>query len=570
MKTLLILGVCLFAGLANAQFDPNCYYPVIGVDIDTVYGSKNEQMLGDNIVNLGQRNGDNYGTIGVYGLPGHLGKFSTFSSGPDFNIHQLKNVKEFPLELGGSKYYSHQFGHFRDREHIDLFTFNGVGRIFWSDEEGNFDTSRYTVLRSDLPQPPQSLLTFDQLSPYITNLTSDTVEDILLMGYQVTIDHQDSMYLFLFNGGNSLYNKGQIAYQDSILNLGYISSLVKYTRRGFYAQFLGSTRKDGLFYNDSLDFFLYQNTPPFSMKKFANAIQYDTLLSKYENPTLYNFNEAPFSPDNSLAMQAFRRHDTSDHSVDLLMSFVTKSDSSRSLWIFKGGPEFGSKRLYMDKPDAFLWHPKHYDSGWKGTFFFDILRDCGDMTGTGNRVLSAYGAPFAGGTGFSQFYVLGDALDDKVDMFYTSENFVGIPDTITADGDNLQDIILGDAIALSDKDDANGWNNVGAIGLLKGTKKIPVKLNTVRKNIVVEERVVNIYPNPVRAVADLSFTWGRTEEVHLTVRDILGQSLLERTIRVETGKQTWQMNFSELPSGAYIITLQGLNDRSIGRMTLIK
>ena len=566
MKILVIVGFVLFSfGLAYAQFDPNCYYPVIGVDIDTVYGSKNEQMLGDNIVNLGQRNGDNYGMIGVYGLPGHLGKFSTFSSGPDFNSHQLKNVKEFPLELGGSKYWSYQFGHFRDREHIDLFTFNGAGRIFWSDEEGNFDTSRYTVLGSDLPQPPQSLLTFDQLSPYITYLTSDTIEDILLMGYQVTIDHQDSMYLFLYRGGQVLYSSGQKAVQDSIYNLGSLG-IDLLSRGGYYADYRGTGREDAILEDDNINMYFYKNDPPFSMGKFAQALQHDTLFSRYENPkaTRTSFFEY-------LTMQAFRRHDTSDNSVDFLYMFEsTDPETDLSLWIFKGGPEFGSKRLYMDKPDAFLWHPKHYDSGWKGTFFFDILRDCGDMTGTGNRVLSAYGAPFAGGTGFSQFYVLGDALDDKVDMFYTSENFVGIPDTITADGDNLQDIILGDAIALSDKDDANGWNNVGAIGLLKGTKKIPVKLNTVRKNIVVEERVVNIYPNPVRAVADLSFTWGRTEEVHLTVRDILGQSLLERTIRVETGKQTWQMNFSELPSGAYIITLQGLNDRSIGRMTLIK
>jgi hypothetical protein len=258
-------------------------------------------------------------------------------------------------------------------------------------------------------------------------------------------------------------------------------------------------------------------------------------------------------------MQAFRRHDTSDKSVDFLYMFEsTDPETDLSLWIFKGGPEFGSKRLYMDKPDAFIWHPKHYDSGWEGTFFFDILRDCGDMTGTGNRVLSAYGAPFAGGTGFSQYYVLGDALDDKVDMFYTSENFVGIPDTITANGDNLQDVILGDPIALSDKDDKKGWNNVGAIGLLKGTKKIPVKLNSVasereRKNL--QSAQVYASPNPLDQKTVLTF-------------ENCSAGVLQ--LQVFNNIQQYAVDMSSLAAGVYHIRLSCPRDGWSATTNVIK
>jgi hypothetical protein len=53
------------------------------------------------------------------------------------------------------------------------------------------------------------------------------------------------------------------------------------------------------------------------------------------------------------------------------------------------------------------------------------------------------------------------------------------------------------------------------------------------------------------------------------VRDILGRLVLERKLFAEAGKQSWQMNFAELSSGMYELTLQGINGVSSGRMTVI-
>jgi len=70
MKILFITAFIVFGhGLAYAQFDPNCYYPKIGTEIDTIYGSKNEQQLGSYMMSLPRLPDEEYNSIGIYGLP---------------------------------------------------------------------------------------------------------------------------------------------------------------------------------------------------------------------------------------------------------------------------------------------------------------------------------------------------------------------------------------------------------------------------------------------------------------------------------------------------------------------
>ncbi len=557
MKVLIITAyLVLSAGIAHAQFESGCFYPILGVDIDTVYGSRNQQELGGYTNNIPQFPGENNRRIISYGLPKHLGIFSSFSTSTDLDIHDLQNVEETDLDFRGWIGTSYKFAHFRDTQHTDVIVFGEqYDTIFWADDNGRFNRTRFTTLRYNL----KSDWTIDRMSfplSYVARLTSDTVDDILFMVGTGNPGYRDTTYVVLYKGGSSLYHPGEMVTHDSAMSLGRYDSL-EFSRYGTYADFRNSGRTDAVFFDYYSNGYFYENDPPFNMEKFANAIRFDTLLSRHENPKLHGLDSGSWSPF-FFTMQAYRRNDPNDHSVDLMPSFGTDNDSTKSLWIYRGGPDFGKKRLMIDKPDFFMWKPSKYNSQFKGIFSFQALRDMGDMTGTGNRVLHSGGSSYSGFTGTHSFYVLGDAMNDKIDMYYQSEYDCGVPDTLTADSDNMQDIIIGNPCAKIQRDIDRDWDDVGYIAVLHGTSKIPVHLNNIASDRELKKlQATQLYasPNPLDQKTVLTFENCTKGILELRVFNSIGVTVLREEVVDVDGLHQYAVDMSSFPAGAYHIAL---------------
>jgi hypothetical protein len=562
-KLVLLVSVVFGYGLAYGQFDPNCYYPKIGEEIDTIYGSKNEQQLGSYMMSLPRLKDEEYNRIGVYGLPGHIDKYTTFKTGPGFDLHKLDGIKEFGLpDIGKGAGKIIRYGHFRSPKYRDMIVFNidtQRDTIYWADDNGEYDSSRYTSLESPITPDSGGLFHFATINPsYIEYFTSDTVMDIVTGGGTGYLDYsKNRSYLFLYKGGEHLYNQGIRAYPDSTLELGNLRS--PESSVGIIpGDFRGVGRNDVIIYKQNKqrfsDLFYYKNDLPFSLAKFYNSIRYDTLMTAWENKV---FREYQPSFYNTLVMSAYKRS-PNDPTVDFMQSIETTDERHNSMWLFKGGPDFGSKRLYLDSPSYFFWHPSHYDNSFPDFMQFFPGIDVGDMTGTGNRVMFAGGViPFVPFINLAAFYVLGDAMDDKIDIFFSQANHPGFyGDTITVNSDNYQDVILSMSRYVSDEDLDRGKDHVGSIGILKGTTKIPVTLNAVasereRKNL--QSAQVYASPNPLDQKTVLTFENCSAGVLQLQVFNSIGVVVQQEEVVDVDGVQQYAVDMSSLAAGVYHI-----------------
>ncbi len=86
------------------------------------------------------------------------------------------------------------------------------------------------------------------------------------------------------------------------------------------------------------------------------------------------------------------------------------------------------------------------------------------------------------------------------------------------------------------------------------------------KNNLVENDVVDIYPNPVLNDLNISLTLKQDGKLTLTLTNLLGQTILQKNQLVEKGKQTFKIDFSKYNSGIYILSIK--ND--VGKLILTK
>jgi len=256
MKILFITAFIVFGhGLAYAQFDPNCYYPKIGTEIDTIYGSKNEQQPGSYMMSLHRLPDEGYNRTRIYWFPVHENNSQTFKTGPDFNLRNLDGIKQFGLpDIGKGAGKIIKYGHFRSPRYLDMLVFNQDTRfdtIFWADENGSYDTARYTTFNFTKQGKYgyfQSLL----YPSYTGYFTSDTVEDIVTGGTVLYTDFRedDTSYLLLYKGGETLFQKGKIAYPDSAISLGNVR-FPETTSFIVEGDFRGTGRKDVITYTQN-------------------------------------------------------------------------------------------------------------------------------------------------------------------------------------------------------------------------------------------------------------------------------------------------------------------------------
>src|ERR1035441_410817 len=177
----------------SPALDSNCYFPQIGdpTEMDTIVGSMPNQYLGSPIIrNMGMKPNGSYGNMLIGNLVPPLdgANFYTLSqveTGPSFNLHHMiqylqhLNPDTYTGQNSNGLADGFILGHFRDSQHLDIFD----GRIYWADDNGNYDSSRFTVLRENIPVGHTRLPRGPILPWYVAHLTSDSVDDIVVSAY---------------------------------------------------------------------------------------------------------------------------------------------------------------------------------------------------------------------------------------------------------------------------------------------------------------------------------------------------------------------------------------------------
>ena len=539
------IGCC---PVARAQFDPNCYYPRIGVpgEIDTIYGGMDGQGLGGNQFSIGPGPNSPYNRIFMGGYPNNLAGWDILSSGPTFNLYDLNPPKSNFFKVG-----SLFQGHFHTPQLTDiLWIKGGLPWIYWADMNGNYDSSRRTVLRyRSRPGLPNGAYNYNVITPFIARMTSDTLDDIVLCCATSIEGGLDSQFVVLYQGGSSLYSSSdtvmndEAAYLDDSIdfNKGYS------TRYGKIGDFRGTGRQDYIGYGVPGNLFYFRNDPPFSLSKFADAMVHDTLYAPWQNPSV------PAVPITQAywqmaAVKAFPKS-KSDPSVDFVggLSRIDDPNGSYSANFFRGGPDFGSHRLTAKDTDLCIRNPID-NIGFGGRPI-----PCGDMTGTGNPVIAVGG----GEPGFSYcfFYVMGEAADQYVDMEYGQYYGGGPLDTLTADGDLLEDVINGNSFYRTEGGTEAG---VGTIEIIHGSRKIPVRLNPRFAKVTDAVRTgdsLRIAPNPCSTHTIVTWESSCSGAVELQLYDVMGRQVYEER-RPTTGTlESFSLDLPKLPNGEYFLVL---------------
>jgi hypothetical protein len=364
-------------------------------------------------------------------------------------------------------------------------------------------------------------------------------------------------YVSFFSGGEGLFESGRLAYSSEILGTGKILTR-EFERFISQGDWRGVGRDDWIGVSRFADAFYFRNDPPFQLEKFANAIFYDTIWASWESNESWYLPHIPDLTHNGFSMRVFPKPEW-DKSVDFLPRLPTGDTLDYGIWMFKGGPDFGSKRLNINKPDFHIRHPGQFDGGFAATSTGN-LRNCGDMSGKGYDILQASGYSQSGS--YHLFYATGKALDEQADMFIRSYGIQdgGTVDTITANDDGLQDVIIGRPGFLSQADFERGYHDVGLIEIVYGSSKIPTKINPLLavSTVRVSTERLSMYPNPVSQSTTIALPTSAPSHMMLSVVNVLGETVHTESIEVSAplGQFTWQRPIT-IRAGVYYLQLRG-------------
>ena len=542
----------------NPSLDSNCYFPQIDdpSEMDTVVGTPGQLLGHSALKNLGPRPDGGYGNMLIGNLSPSV-SLAQVETGPTFNLHKLKShTQNFNPSLLSGGYI---LAHLRDTKHLDLFN----GRIYWADDEGNYDSSRYTVLKENIPLGPFGRIEGGPFLPwYVAHLTSDTVDDIIATAYtEYTNENLDSSYALLWRGGARLYGRDTVAEDTSAFIYVYGHNALP--RQCLQADFRGVGRDD-LIVSNYGTLWYYKNDPPFDLRTFIQEVTMDTI---FKESLLGQSDNAV--PPQYFAMRVIPKPGSA---VDLLAPGAaqdTGATGNPSIWIFRGGPDFGSHRLTLDSATFVIPHPQfNFGSSPYSDWALFAPQDAGDMTGTGNHVLLVEASDDLGDTWWDNFYVTGKALDDKIDMWNVATS-AGGGDTLTANPDSLEDFIESRARDdLTDSDPGTMW-------LYYGTKQIPVHLNPQWAEVQTEiDEIsqkdgagISFSPNPVtQSWSVATIIWPEAEEAEYAVFDMLGRRVEQGPIRLLGGAEEQRIYFSGVGQGTYIFTIESAKHSASTRL----
>lgn len=259
LKVILVFAVLLWTretslAQVGSAFDPNCYFPQLGdpTQLDTIYGSLNDQQLGYGVMNLGPRRGQTYGDVLVWGLPQAPTKYAAVKTGPGFDIRnpsisKLTDLNRFRILAKGK---------FRAGNYVDLLVESGIGySIVWEDDEGNYDFDRKSILKTNQLGNMGGTI---EMVPYVAELSGDDMLDIVTMATTRWIDStghgdlwKERVYLLYWRGGESLNGTNGGVFPDEVFLHDSVMPETDYRRFPLQADWRGVGREDLITYDKS-------------------------------------------------------------------------------------------------------------------------------------------------------------------------------------------------------------------------------------------------------------------------------------------------------------------------------
>lgn len=549
MKLLVLIAILGIATDSGAQwpwspaFDSNVYRPQLGKpgEWDTLHVTWAKEV--DYVGNLGPGPGQPDGQLGLTGFPSNPPFVTALHTGSDFFLGDLQPVHQLDFVPRGVQPYR---GHFRNRSRLDLYAPEEyIPRIYWELEGGGFSKDSSTVLQFG------GFRYYIRTNGFHSPLYNDSVEDLVFYGEWRApgLDGtKDSIFLLLFKGDH-LYAERDTAYPDSVFVIERPEGSTRGNwERSYFLQadFRGTGREDAIGYGRG--WYYYKNDPPFSLGKFLDGMLFDTIFKPWENPDYNDYRGA--------STGAVFPKRNSDHSFDLLINFQRK-DLLNSIFLYRGGPEFGSHPIHMDSATYIIRNPRYIDpqfgqmTEWNGGLLI------GDFTGTGRPVIGA-GGRIGASLGLVFFYVLGDATDEKADMFWVDE-FGTLRDTVHSYKLPLQS-------------DFHAKPYIQRLELLHGSSRMPVRINPLFSSVrtPIQTERLGIYPNPCNKEIHCGLTVPEPSAVEFKLRNVLGQEEMQWTRTLGYGAQQVDLDISALPSGEYVLECEVHHSKFFSKVTVIR
>jgi hypothetical protein len=172
------------------------------------------------------------------------------------------------------------------------------------------------------------------------------------------------------------------------------------------------------------------------------------------------------------------------------------------------------------------------------------------------------GGAFGHDQAFEFYYVLGDAIDDKIDIIISHPHGTGagaIP--LDADGDKYGDIVY------QAHSDYNGLDpSKSGLWVLHGSDKIPVHVNP--KYSAVSTPIFDTegfaYPNPVTSTTTIPFSIDRRGFVTLEVTDALGRNIATLVNGYyDVGSYTSSFDMKDVSAGIYYVRLKAAGKKLV-------
>lgn len=562
MFLLLLLALGVSIGHVSPIFgqapvlDPNCYFPKDDdpSQIDSIYGSQDGQAMGWGIQSLPQLwDEDPLAYVRVENLTPGIKRSEGVATGPAFNLQNLQRrpIANFQIPANA------KFAHFRSKEKLDMYTvIDDRVRIYWEVAEGSYDSARMSMLRFSRPWANDTtystpLYTEPYIATFPGNETASIVQAVGIVYYE---GNKDSIFFlrYHFEGESEpprVLQPKEALFYDTL-------RLVQGPQRFYFQQSAWRNENDIdlLRYDPLGNIMYYKNDKPFTFPEFFRAIHEDTIFTRWENPRITSRYQFDPRPAVVRSMPCLPRPGW-DRSQDLI--FAAKLDSLDSddlhLIVFKGGPDMGSKRFYVDSAAMLIRSPgSSSDFPFTG-MSYDVW-NAGDMTGTGNNVLMWAGSGSLRHYFF--FYVTGRALDSLADIYFAMEpEAIGTLDTLTANADSYQDVIMGHHNFYTWEDHEKGKNYVGTVRVVYGSPQIPVRLNPKfsvgRKNE--DAATATAYPNPFLDHVVLTADFELAQEIEVQVWDVLGRLVFSHGYSPGHSHSLLVQLPHQLAAGSYIL-----------------
>jgi hypothetical protein len=71
---------------------------------------------------------------------------------------------------------------------------------------------------------------------------------------------------------------------------------------------------------------------------------------------------------------------------------------------------------------------------------------------------------------------------------------------------------------------------------------------------------LQVFPNPVRDIANLQLELKSAMDLTMTVTNLMGQQMISKPLSLVSGANSVQLEMNDLPAGLYLINLQSETD----------